>query len=102
MRFLTTYPVRLINGKNAPWYFVARLTKNIPVKEGNMGDRILAIWQGRNYYHFTTCDLKSHNWNIIKNIDFGDIEGVWTYVYYSYSAEKEKAVGYVKYGNEQG
>lgn len=44
MRFLTTYPVRLVNGKNAPWYFVARLTKNTPVKDGAMGDRMLAIW----------------------------------------------------------
>jgi len=25
-RFLTAYPVKLPNGKNAPWYFMARLT----------------------------------------------------------------------------
>jgi hypothetical protein len=25
-RYLTAYPTRLIAGKNAPWYFVARLT----------------------------------------------------------------------------
>ena len=43
-RFLTAYPERLLNGKNAAWYFMARLTKN--EKNGNteMGDRMLAIW----------------------------------------------------------
>lgn len=28
LRFLTLYPERLLQGKNAPWYFVARLTAN--------------------------------------------------------------------------
>ena len=27
-RFLTAYPVRMLAGKNAPWYFVSRLTVN--------------------------------------------------------------------------
>jgi hypothetical protein len=44
MRFLTTHPIRLINGKNAPWYFVARLTLNNPYDDIGMGDRLLAIW----------------------------------------------------------
>jgi hypothetical protein len=44
MRFLTTYPVRLENGKNAPWYFLARLTKNTPYDDIGMGDRMLAMW----------------------------------------------------------
>ena len=44
MRFLTTYPKRLENGKNAPWYFVARLTSNKPYDDANMGDRLLANW----------------------------------------------------------
>jgi hypothetical protein len=43
-RFLTTYPERLLAGKNAPWYFLARFTKNIPFGDINLGDRILAIW----------------------------------------------------------
>jgi hypothetical protein len=46
MRFLTTYPVRLPNGKNAPWYFVSRLASNKPYDDVGMGDRLLAIWQG--------------------------------------------------------
>lgn len=43
-RYLTTYPDRLNPGKNAPWYFLARLTTNIPHADIAMGDRILAIW----------------------------------------------------------
>jgi hypothetical protein len=60
MRFLTTYPKRLLNGKNAPWYFVARLTKNKPYDNIRMGDRQLAIWQGQGYYHFTTCNAANN------------------------------------------
>lgn len=38
-RFLTAYPQRLLSGKNAPWYFVARLTKNEKYDNVGMGDR---------------------------------------------------------------
>ena len=44
MRYLTTYPQRLIAGKNAPWYFVSRLTWNKDYDNIRMGDRALAIW----------------------------------------------------------
>jgi hypothetical protein len=44
MRFLTTYPTRLWAGKNAPWYFVARLTINESFGDAGFGDRLLAIW----------------------------------------------------------
>lgn len=30
-----------------------------------MGDRTLAVWLGQGYYHFTTCDKKSNNPNVI-------------------------------------
>ena len=43
-RFLTAYPVKLHNGKNAPWYFMARLTQHENYDNIRMGDRILAIW----------------------------------------------------------
>ncbi len=56
MRFLTTYPKRLVSGKNAPWYFVARLTRNVELDDLQFGDRLLAIFQGVNFYHFTTCN----------------------------------------------
>jgi hypothetical protein len=59
-RFLTTYPERLLAGKNAPWYFLARFTTNIPHSDIGMGDRVLAIWQGQGYYHFTTCNAPAN------------------------------------------
>ena len=100
MRYLTTYPQRLIAGKNAPWYFVSRLTWNKDYDNIRMGDRALAIWQGQGFYHFTTCNSVDGNVNYIKNNNYPeDIEGVWTYVYYSYSDDKNKAVGFIKYGN---
>lgn len=29
-----------------------------------------------------------------------DFDGVWTYIYYSYSVEKKKAVAFIKFGND--
>jgi hypothetical protein len=98
MRFLTLYPVRLIPGKNAAWYFVSRLTMNLPAKDGALGDRMLAIWQGQGYYHFTTCNAANNQWNVVHNVPYGDIEGLWTYIYYSHSVVFKKSVGFVKYG----
>lgn len=43
-RYLTAYPARLIAGKNAPWYFVSRLTQHEAYDNIRMGDRTLAIW----------------------------------------------------------
>ena len=43
-RYLTHYPARLWSGKNAPWYFLARLTFNVQVTDATFGDRILAVW----------------------------------------------------------
>ena len=62
-----------------------------------MGDRLLAIWLGQGYYQFATCDYNKNKPNVISNINYPDIEGLWTYVYYSYS--DSKAVGFIKYGN---
>ena len=65
-----------------------------------MGDRLLAIWQGNGFYHFTTCNVEGNNPNVIVNNNFPtDIEGLWTYVYYSYSRTNRRAVGFIKYGD---
>lgn len=102
MRFLTVYPARLLSGKNEPWYFVSRLTYHKEYDNIRMGDRTLAIWQGQGYYHFTTCNAATNNPNQIENINFpADIEGLWTYVYYSYSSDENKAVAHIKYGNQE-
>jgi hypothetical protein len=101
-RFLTLYPTRLWEGKNQPWYFVVRLTTNTPYSDAGFGDRLLAIWQGQGYYHFTTLNAVDRNPNYTKNIDYpADIEGVWTYVYYSYSKPGSKAVGIIQYGQSE-
>lgn len=47
---------------------------------------MLAIWLGKGYYHFTTCDEAKKQPNVIANINYPeDLDGVWTYIYYSYS-----------------
>jgi len=44
----------LANGKNAPNYFLSRLTSNIPNGDNDFGDRILAIFQALpGYAHYT-------------------------------------------------
>lgn len=55
-KFLLGYPKLMPNGKDAPWYFVSRLSANKNDENINMGDRLLAVWLGKGYYHFTTCD----------------------------------------------
>jgi len=100
MRYLTHYPVRMWSGKNAPWYFLARLTFNNPFGDAGMGDRVLAIWQGAGYYHFTSCNSDNGNPNYTANINYpDDIEGLWTYVYYSHNRVAKRSVGFIKYGN---
>ena len=42
-------------------------------------------------------DDKTKNPNIFKAIPYGDIEAVWTYVYFSYSNKQTSAVGFLKY-----
>ena len=63
-----------------------------------MGDRVLAIWHYDNGYHFTALDKASRNPNVNQNIPTGDIEGLWSYVYFSYSGRLKKAVGLLKFG----
>ena len=41
------------------------------------------------------------SWNTVKVIDFGDIEGVWTYVYFSYSSITNQAVGHIKFSGKE-
>lgn len=85
-RFLNEYPTRLVKGKADPWYFMARMTMNTQLGDASFGDRILALFQGQDFYHFATLDANSKNPNVNFNVPSPkDIEGVWTYVYFSYS-----------------
>jgi len=87
-RFLTHYPKQLMKGLQNDWSFMARLTKNEKFGDAGLGDRTLALWLGRGFYHFTTYD--GGNANKVHNINHpADIEGLWTFIYHSHSiAEK--------------
>lgn len=43
-RYLTHYPERLWSGKNAPWYFVSRLSMNEKPGDVAFGDRLLSLF----------------------------------------------------------
>ncbi|CAD8123997.1 unnamed protein product [Paramecium sonneborni] len=101
VRYLSRHPKPMYQGKSEPWYFMSRLTVNKQYQNVEKGDRLLAIWQGQGAYTFITNDYKSNNWNLNKNIEYGDIEGVWTYIYFSYSSITSQAVGFVKYTGKE-
>jgi len=89
-----------MQGKNQPWYFVSRLTRNNPYADIELGDRVLGVWLGADGYYFITMDDKSKNPNVYKSVPYGDIEGVWTYIYFSYGVKTNTAVGFIKYGDK--
>lgn len=99
IRYLQEYPVQLKFGKQAPWYIVSRMTNNQKHDNIGMGDRLLAIWQGNGIYLFVTNDKPSNNPNLAATIPFGDIDGVWTFVYFSYSLKDLTAMAIIKYEN---
>jgi hypothetical protein len=100
LRYMTRYPVVMPNGKNSPWYTVARLTNKKLYTNVDVGDRVLAVFLGQGFYQFTTNDVVSANPNIFRNVPFvGDIEGQWIYIYYSYTQRKSESVGYIQYSS---
>lgn len=63
---------------------MARLTRNEKLGDVGLGDRTLALWLGKGFYHFTSY----HNTNpsAYANINHPeDIEGIWTYIHFSHS-----------------
>lgn len=53
----------------------------------SLGNRVLAIWTGKGYYHFTTYDKKTNKASISANTNYDDfMEGNWNYIYYSFTA----------------
>ncbi|CAD8155329.1 unnamed protein product [Paramecium pentaurelia] len=99
-KFQLAYPQFLPSGKNEIWYFVSRLSANQNDQDITMGDRLLAIWLGKGYYLFTTCDQPSDEPNNHQIVNYPeDFDGIWTYIYYSYSVEKKKAVAFIKFGS---
>jgi hypothetical protein len=99
-RYLTRYPFIQWAGKNQAWYVVSRLTSNEKNDNAGFGDRVLAIWQGQGYYHYTTCNAADGNPNFTANINYPeDIEGLWAYVYYSHGRQAKRSVGFIKFGD---
>lgn len=51
----------------------------------NLGDRTLAVFIGRGYYHFTTYDLITNDVNVNQNIDYDTfLDNRWVYIYFGY------------------
>lgn len=46
LRFMMRFPVPLFDGKKDSWYFIARLTNKEDYSDKEMGDRLLAVFQG--------------------------------------------------------
>lgn len=81
---------------------MARLTPNANFGNINFGDRLMAMWQGNGYYTYITCNTQNNNPNQLQNINFpGDIEGLWTYIYYSHGKQAGRSVGFAQYGSGQ-
>ena len=84
---------------------VARLTINENNADvTNLGDRTLAVFIGRGYYHFATYDLITNDVNVNYNIDYETfLDNRWVYVYFGYKETNEKvgtAIGYLIYSDK--
>jgi len=79
---------------------MARVTKNEKLADIGVGDRTLALWLGKGYYHFTTYN--GGNPNLIHNVGHPvDIEGLWTFIYHSHSIADKQSIVFVKFGDEK-
>lgn len=56
---------------------------------------------GRAAYHFSTYDANSENGDVSSDVAFGDVEGTWSHVYFSYSLDAGKAFGYLRIGDHE-
>jgi hypothetical protein len=91
----------LLHGAQEEKYFMALLTENNPHGEFGMGDRALALFFGKGGLHFSTYDSNSENGDVFVNVPYGDIEGRWTYVYFSYHAVSHRAYAFVEFSGEE-
>ncbi|CAK86297.1 unnamed protein product (macronuclear) [Paramecium tetraurelia] len=99
-KFLLAYPKFLTNGKNEEYYFVSRLSADYLNQSKAMESRMQTVLVGKGYYYFATCDEANSNSNIANKVNYPeDFDGIWTYIYYSYSAEQKKAFEFIKFGS---
>lgn len=92
--------MQLKQGIQVDWSFVSRLTRNQQLADIGVGDRTLAIWLGRGFYHF--CTTNGGNPNDVRNVNHpADIEGLWTFIYFSHSLNDKQTAIFARFGNEK-
>lgn len=84
-RYLTTYPTRMY--QKPAWLQLARFATNKEVEDAkSVGDRTLAIFIAKGYYHFTTYSLNGNKLSVGADVNYGDqLEGVWSFLYFGFS-----------------
>lgn len=99
-KFRLAHPIRIID--KPAWQSIVRFTINQDHQDvKTVGDRTLANFLGRGFYHFSTYNLNNNAVNVIQNINYeNSLEGVWNFIYFSYSAAFQTATGMVKFGDD--
>jgi hypothetical protein len=68
-RWLTTFPTRLETKDT--WHTIFRLSNTRVYEDlARAGNRVLAAWVGRGYYHFATHDVTTNRANVVQNINY--------------------------------
>lgn len=73
---------------------------NNPPGDNDFGDKILAIFQGQTGYVHQANHIAEQKEQQVRTgtVEYqGDIEGVWTYVYFSFSQVVQRAVSFVSF-----
>jgi hypothetical protein len=81
------------------WMQLIRLSANKEVEDAQkVGDRTLAIFLGKGFYHFTTYNMVGRKPSVFENIPYENhLEGQWSYIYYSYDLDAQTATGWVRF-----
>jgi hypothetical protein len=82
--------------ENAERFFVSRLTHNTDYEDAtNLGDRQLYVEYNPGKFVFSTYNSKPANPSVSQDIKVATpFEGRWQFIYFSYSADKKRAVGF--------
>ena len=77
------------------------MTYNVNNNDYAMGDRLLAIWQALGNYYFSTLHdgTGANDYDRAKEVTHPtDIEGLWTFIYFSHGKSAQRSVGFTKFG----
>lgn len=84
-----------------------RVTTNTPSNQGNAdssGDRTLACFITTDSLRFSTYSFQEQggdDWNIIKDIPFGEDLNSWFFVYFGYDKSLQRAKAWVKFATRE-